>query len=88
MLAAVMCVTLFAGVGEAEAKTVKPKLSKKKLELTAGSSKTLKVTKAKGAKVTWKSSSKKTAAVKKNGKYSCKVTGKKTGKAVDRKSVV
>lgn len=82
MLAAVMCVTLFAGVGEAEAKTVKPKLSKKKLELTAGSSKTLKVTKAKGAKVTWKSSSKKTAAVKKNGKYSCKVTGKKTGKAV------
>ena len=31
MLAAVMCVTLFAGVGEAEAKTVKPKLSKKKL---------------------------------------------------------
>lgn len=82
MLAAVMCVTLLAGVGEAEAKTVKPKLSKKKLELTAGSGKTLKVTKAKGANVTWKSSSKKTAAVKKSGKYSCKVTGKKTGKAV------
>lgn len=82
MLAAVMCVTLLAGAGEAEAKTVKPKLSKKKLELTAGSGKTLKVTKAKGAKITWKSSSKKTAAVKKSGKYSCKVTGKKTGKAV------
>lgn len=81
MLAAAMCVTLFAGAGEAGAKTVKPKLSKKKLELTVGSSKTLKVTKAKGAKLTWKSSSKKTAAVKKSGKYGCKVTGKKKGKA-------
>lgn len=82
MLVAAMCVTLFAGVGEADAKTAKPKLSKKKLELTAGSSKSLKVTKAKGAKITWKSSSKKTAAVKKSGKYACKVTGKKKGKAV------
>ncbi len=81
MLAAAMCVTLFAGAGDAGAKTVKPKLSKKKLELTVGSSKTLKVTKAKGAKLTWKSSSKKTAAVKKSGKYGCKVTGKKKGKA-------
>lgn len=81
MLAAAMCVTLFAGAGEAGAKTVKPKLSKKKLELTVGSSKTLKVTKAKGAKLTWKSSSKKTAAIKKSGKYGCKVTGKKKGKA-------
>lgn len=82
MLAATMCVTLLAGASEADAKTVKPKLSKKKIELTAGSSKTLKVTKAKGAKVTWKSSSKKTATVKKSGKYACKVTGKKAGKAV------
>lgn len=82
MLVAAMCVTLFAEVGEADAKTVKPKLSKKKLELTAGSSKSLKVTKAKGAKITWKSSSKKTLTVKKSGKYTCKVTGKKKGKAV------
>ncbi len=81
MLAVTMCVTLLAGAEEAGAKVVKPKLSKKKLELTAGSSKTLKVTKAKGAKLTWKSSSKKTATVKKSGKYGCKVTGKKKGKA-------
>lgn len=83
MLAAAMSVTMFAGIAEVDAKAAaKPKLSKKKLELTEGTSKTLKVTKANGAKVTWKSSSKKVAAVKKAGKYACKVTAKKKGKAV------
>lgn len=80
ILATAMCVTVFAGAGNAEAKAVKPKLSKTKLELTVGAAKTLKVTKANGAKVTWKCSNKK-AVIKKAGKYSVKVTGKKQGKA-------
>lgn len=83
MLVTAMCVTMFAGTGETDVKAAaKPKLSKTKLELTEGASKALKVTKASGAKITWKSSSKKVAAVKKNGKYACKVTGKKKGKAI------
>ena len=55
MLAVVMCATVFGGSAEASA-AAKPKISKKKLTLTVGKSKTLKVTKAKGAKLTWKSS--------------------------------
>lgn len=81
MLAVVMCATVFGGSAEASA-AAKPKISKKKLTLTVGKSKTLKVTKAKGAKLTWKSSKKKVAAVKKSGKYGGKVTAKSSGSTV------
>ncbi len=57
----------------------KPKLSKKKVQVSVGSSKTIKVKKANGAKITWKSKNKKIAAVKKSGKYGAKITGKKKG---------
>lgn len=81
MLAVAMCVTVMGGSTEAAA-AAKPKLSNKKLTLTAGKTKTLKVTKAKGAKITWKSNKKKVAAVKKSGKYGGKVTAKAKGSAV------
>ncbi len=81
MLAMAMCVTVMGGSADASA-VAKPKLSNKKLSLTVGGTKTLKVTKAKGAKITWKSSKKKVAAVKKSGKYGGKVTAKAKGSAV------
>lgn len=81
MLAVAMCVTVMGGSAEASA-AAKPKLSKKKLSLTIGGTKKLKVTKAKGAKITWKSNKKKVVAVKKSGKYGGKVTAKAKGKAV------
>lgn len=81
MLAVAMCVTVMGGSAEAAA-AAKPKLSKKSLSMTVGGTKTLKVTKAKGAKITWKSSKKKVAVVKKSGKYGGKVTAKAKGSAV------
>lgn len=81
MLAVAMCVTVMGGSVDASA-VAKPKLSNKKLSLTVGGTKTLKVTKAKGAKLTWKSSKKKVADVKKSGKYKGKVTAKAKGSAV------
>ena len=81
MLAVAMCVTVMGGSAEAAA-AAKPKLSNKKLTLTAGKTKTLKVTKAKGAKLTWKTSRKKVAVVKKSGKDGGKVTAKAKGNAV------
>lgn len=81
MLAAAVCMTMTGGLN-AEA-AAKPKLSKASLSLTGkGTSKTLKVKKASGAKLTWKSSNKKVATVKKSGKYGAKVTAKAKGKAV------
>lgn len=81
MLAVAMCVTVMGGSVDASA-AAKPKLSNKKLSLTVGGAKTLKVTNAKGAKLTWKSSKKKVADVKKSGKYKGKVTAKAKGSAV------
>lgn len=81
VLAAVMCVTAI-GVAPASEAASKPTLSKKKLSITAGKEKTLTVKKAKGAKVTWKSTKKSVAKVTKSGKYSCKITAKKKGNAV------
>lgn len=81
MLAVAMCVTVMGGSVDASA-VAKPKLSNKKLSLTVGGTKTLKVTKAKGAKLTWKSSKKKVADVKKSGKYKGKVTAKAKGSTV------
>ena len=81
MLAVAMCVTVMGGSAEAAA-AAKPKLSNKKLTLTVGKAKTLKVTKAKGAKLTWKTSKKKVAVVKQSGKYGGKVTAKAKGSAV------
>lgn len=58
----------------------KPKLSQKKVSIQAGKSKTIKVVKAKGWKLTWKSKSKKVAKVSKKGKYSAKIRAVKKGK--------
>lgn len=81
MLAVTMCITVI-GAGTGAAAAAKPKISKKKMTLTAGKSGKLKVSKAAGAKLTWKTNKKKVATVKKSGKYGCKVTAKAQGKAV------
>ncbi len=81
LLAVALGVTLLAPVETEAAK--KPALSKKKLTLTLKSGKKtakLQVKKATKAKITWKSSKKKVATVKKAGKYAAKVTAKKAGK--------
>ncbi len=85
VLALAVCATVIGGSGNIQA-AAKPKLSKKSIVLKGkGTAKTLKVTKASGAKITWKSSNKKVATVKKSGKYGGKVTAKATkGKAVIR----
>lgn len=82
MLAFAMCVTALGASGDAAA-AAKPKISKSKLTLASkGKSRILKVTRASGAKLTWRTSNKKVAAVKKKAKYTAKVTAKAKGKAV------
>ncbi len=81
-LATVMCLNVLGIASQAEAAKAKPKLAKNKLSVQAGKSKTLKVKKAKGWKIQWKSNKKSIAAVKKSGKYTCKVNAKKKGSAV------
>ena len=67
VLALAVCATVIGGSGNIQA-AAKPKLSKKSIVLKGkGTAKTLKVTKASGAKITWKSSNKKVATVKKSG---------------------
>lgn len=81
MLVFAMCTTVPGVYGEAAA--AKPKISKSKLTLASkGKKQTLKVTRASGAKLTWKSSKKKVATVKKKAKYTAVVTAKSKGKAV------
>lgn len=69
-----------------------PKISRKKITLTAGKTATLRVKGTKG-KVKWKSSKKKVVAVKKTGARKAKITAKKKGQAkvtaiVSRKKLV
>lgn len=69
-----------------------PKISRKKITLTAGKTATLRVKGTKG-KVKWKSSKKKVVAVKKTGARKAKITAKKKGQAkvtaiVGRKKLV
>lgn len=80
LLAIAMSVTF--AVSSADAAAKKPKLSKKNLTLYVGKTKKIKVKRAANAKISWKSSKKKVATVKKSGKYACKVTAVKKGTAV------
>lgn len=67
---------------EAGAKAKKPKLSAKKITVTEGKTKTIKLTRAgKKAKVTWKTNRKNTAKISKQTKSSCKIKGVKKGTA-------
>ena len=66
----------------AGAKAKKPKLSAKKVTVTEGKTKTIKLSRAgKKAKVTWKTSNKKAVKVSKKTKTSCKIKGVKKGTA-------
>lgn len=67
----------FSGTSGAAAK--KPSLSKKKLTLTKGMTKKLKIKRAAGSRISWKVKKKKIVKVKKTGKTTLSVTGKKTG---------
>lgn len=64
-----------------QAKAKKPILSKKKLTITLGKTAKLKVKRASGCKITWKSKKKKIVTVKKSGKYAAKLQAKKKGTA-------
>ena len=57
----------------------KPTLSSKKLKFTQGEIRSITLNKAKASKVKWKSSNKKIATVKKDGKW-CDIKAKKPGK--------
>ena len=78
VLALAVCATVIGGSGNIQA-AAKPKLSKKSIVLKGkGTAKTLKVTKASGAKITWKSSNKKVASVSAKGKVKAVKKGKAT----------
>lgn len=75
-------VSVIAPGTPAGAKTKKPKLSAKKVTVTEGKTKTIKLSRAgKKAKVTWKTSNKKAVKVSKKTKTSCKIKGVKKGTA-------
>ena len=81
LLFGVVISTLAPGT-EAGAKAKKPKLSAKKITVTEGKTKTIKLTRAgKKAKVTWKTNKKKIAKISKKTKSSCKIKGVKKGTA-------
>ena len=77
-IALILCfaltLSLLVSPGRSEAKTVKPKLNKKKVTLYVGKSVRLKV-KGTKKKAKWKSSNKKVAAVSSKGKVSAKKKG-------------
>ena len=62
-------------------KKIKPKLSDKKLTFTQGEIRSITLKNAKAKKVKWRSSNKKIATVKKDGKW-CDIKAKKPGKVV------
>ena len=72
---------LSPGIPTAQAKAKKPILSKKKLTILLGKTAKLKVKRATGWKITWKSKKKKIVTVKKSGKYTAKLKAKKKGTA-------
>lgn len=77
-----LVVSLFAGSisdGQVMAARKKPKFSTKKMTITVGKSKKLKVKNAKGYTLSWKIKKKKIASLKKSGKYARKVVAKKAG---------
>lgn len=85
VLARVLVTSMVLGllpIGQASGSdaAAKIKLSGKKLTVTKGKTKKLSVKNAKKYSVSWKIKSKKTATIKKSGKYAVKVTGKKVGK--------
>lgn len=80
LVAAMVFGMLPMGQASESGAAAKVKLSAKKLTITKGKTKKLSVKNAKKYKVSWKVKSKKTATIKKSGKYAVKVTGKKAGK--------
>ena len=80
LVAAMVLGMLPMGQASESGAAAKVKLSAKKLTITKGKTKKLSVKNAKKYKVSWKVKSKKTATIKKSGKYGVKVTGKKAGK--------
>lgn len=80
LVAAMVLGMLPMGQASESGAAAKVKLSAKKLTITKGKTKKLSVKNAKKYKVSWKVKSKKTATIKKSGKYAVKVTGKKAGK--------
>lgn len=80
LVAAMVLGMLPMGQASESGAAAKVKLSAKKLTIKKGKTKKLSVKNAKKYKVSWKVKSKKTATIKKSGKYAVKVTGKKAGK--------
>ena len=72
-----LCLTTFFTGSSADAKAKKPKLSNKSITLTKGKTKTLKVSRTKKCKVSWKTSNKRVATVDSKGK----INGVKKGTA-------
>ncbi len=78
-LAGTMLISSILLPASMEGKSKKPALNKKKITTTIGKTVKIKVKKAKGYKITWKSQKKKLATVKKAGKYAAKIKAKKSG---------
>lgn len=77
-----VCVTALSPAAALNAKAKAPKLSAKKITVTEGKTKTIKLSHAaKKAKVTWKIDKKKVATLSKKKKTSCKIKGVKAGSA-------
>lgn len=74
-----MMLSLLMPMGSVGARSKIPKLNKKKVSITVGKTKIIKVKNAKGYKFTWKSKKKKVVTVKKKGKYGARLTAKKPG---------
>ncbi len=78
-LAGAMLISSILLPASMEGKSKKPALNKKEITTTIGKTVKVKVKKAKGYKITWKSTKKKLATVKKAGKYAAKIKAKKSG---------
>ena len=76
-----LCLTTFFTGSSADAKAKKPKLSNKSITLTKGKTKTLKVSRTKKCKVSWKTSNKKIVSLSKKKRTSCRLKGVKKGTA-------
>lgn len=81
ILIAGLCIISISSGNTSAAKAKKPKLSKKSITITQGKTKTLKVSRTKKCKVTWKTSKRKVVSLSKKKKNSCKLKGVKKGTA-------
>ena len=79
ILVASFCLASVCTGISSDAKAKKPKLSKKTITITKGKTKTLKVSRTKKCKVTWKTSKKKVVSLSKKKRTSCKLKALKKG---------